>query len=70
MQHDQVARAANYIDLNEVARRLGISRRQAEIMLARREIPEPVRLGRLRRWHSGMVDEWLLAAARRAAGIK
>ena len=70
MHHDQSTTNGQYIDLNEVATRLSVSRRQAELMLSRGEIPAPVRIGRLRKWHSALLNEWMLDQARRATGSR
>ncbi len=59
-----------YIDLNDLAARLRISRRTAERMLASGEMPRPVRLGRARRWSARLVDEWMRGLAERASGIQ
>ena len=50
MQHHEPEQPfTRYIDLNQVAARFQVSRRQAEIMLARGDIPKSVRIGKLRR---------------------
>lgn len=46
-------------DINEFARRLRISRRMTELLLARGELPAPVRLGRLRRWADDQIDSYI-----------
>ena len=56
------------IGMDEVAMMAGVSRRHAEAMLATGTLPRPVRWGRLRRWHRGVVAEWLRAQAEAAAG--
>lgn len=46
-------------DIMEWARRLGICRRQAELMVADGRIPPPVRIGRIRRWTEAQIDTWI-----------
>ena len=54
------------LDLNQVAARLGISRRTAENLLASGQIPRPVLLGRQRRWPDVQIDAAMLEASRKA----
>ena len=45
--------------IDEWTRRLGVSRRHVENMLAAGDLPRPVRLGRLRRWSNEQIDRWI-----------
>ena len=57
------------LDIDEVAARLGVCRRKAEQMLAEGRLPKPVRLGRLRKWSEGQMDEWIVAEVAQAQVI-
>ena len=59
-----------YIDLDEVGKRMGLSRRKLENMLVAGQMPKPVRFGRARRWSAKLVSEWMREEAERAAGIR
>ena len=54
------------LDLNQVAAKLGISRRTAEALLVAGQLPRPVLLGRQRRWPDVQIDEAMLEASRKA----
>ena len=62
--------ADEYINIDALATRLGLSRRKLENMLAMGEMPRPVRFGRARRWSAAMVDEWMRDLAAAAAGMQ
>lgn len=51
------------LDIQAVADILSISRRKAEQMLACGELPQPIRFGRLRRWHPDSIKQWLASRA-------
>ncbi len=53
--------------IEEWCSRLQICRRQAELMIARGELPAPIRIGRLRRWTGEQIDAWLVQQAEAAA---
>ena len=53
--------------IEEWCSRLQICRRQAELMLARGELPAPIRIGRLRRWTGEQIDGWLAQHTEEAA---
>ncbi len=46
-------------DIREWQARLKICRRQAEIMIARGELPPPIRIGKLRRWTDEQINGWI-----------
>lgn len=46
---------------SEVARRLGVSRRQVWKLLAAGKLPEPVRVGGSVRWREADIDAWIEA---------
>lgn len=50
-------------DIKEWQARLKICRRQAEIMIARGELPPPIRIGKLRRWTDAQIDRWICERA-------
>ncbi|MHB8257119.1 MAG: helix-turn-helix transcriptional regulator [Acidiferrobacterales bacterium] len=54
-------------DIEEWCNRLQICRRQAELMIARGELPAPIRIGRLRRWTGEQIDGWLTRRTEEAA---
>ncbi|WP_420909771.1 helix-turn-helix transcriptional regulator [Acidiferrobacter thiooxydans] len=56
------------LSLKEVAERLGVCVRMAEIMLAEGRLPRPVRFGRLRRWSEDQMDAFIVAEVARAGG--
>lgn len=58
-----------YITIEEVAARLCVCKRTAESMLAGGAIPAPVRIGRLRRWDSDLLDAWMRERAEAAAAM-
>jgi excisionase family DNA binding protein len=47
------------LDVLAVAALLSSSRRTVERLVARGEMPAPVKLGRLRRWNRADVEEWI-----------
>jgi excisionase family DNA binding protein len=47
------------LDVLAVAEMLHSSRRTVERLVARRLMPGPVKLGRLRRWNRVEVEEWI-----------
>lgn len=47
------------IGAREFAEKLGVSQRMLEDLIARRQVPQYIRLGRLRRWDEVQVDSWL-----------
>jgi predicted DNA-binding transcriptional regulator AlpA len=52
-------------------RRLGIKRTLFEQMVARGELPQPVRVGTVRTWVESEIEDWVvnhIAAQRRATG--
>ena len=51
----------------EVCQRLTLSRTQLHFMCKRGEFPEPLRLGRARRWREADVDNWIAALGREDA---
>ena len=55
-------------DITEFARRLGVSRRLVEMMLARGDLPPPVRFGRARRWSDATIDQFITERSAAAAG--
>lgn len=60
-------------DIMEWTRRLGICRRQAELMVADGRIPAPVRIGRIRRWTEAQIDGWIaeqVEIARTCASVR
>ena len=62
--------ADEYINIDDLATRLGLSRRKLENMLSMGEMPGPVRFGRARRWSAQLIDEWMKDLAERAAGVQ
>jgi predicted DNA-binding transcriptional regulator AlpA len=54
------------VGVDEWAARLKVSRRQAELMIGRGQIPRPVRIGKLRRWTTQQIDEWITRQAEAA----
>ena len=46
-------------DIKEFARRLGLGRRTVEDLLARGELPPPVRFGRRRCWSDRQIDAFI-----------
>ena len=51
------------IDVMEIGRRLGCGRTHVHNMVKRGEFPEPLRMGRNRRWRESTVDRWIRALA-------
>ena len=49
------------IGCNEVAEILGVSPRTVWNLVARKEIPEPKKIGRLCRWHPQVIEDFLLS---------
>lgn len=47
------------IGAREFAEKLGVSPRMLEDLIARGQVPQYIRLGRLRRWDEVQVDAWL-----------
>lgn len=56
------------LTLNEVAARLGVCRRTAEVLLAEGRLPPPVRFGRVRRWSDAQIDQFIQEEIDRVAG--
>lgn len=54
------------VGIDEWMARLRVCRRQAELMIGRGQIPPPVRIGKLRRWTSQQIDEWITRRAEAA----
>ncbi len=49
---------------SDVARSLQISDRKLRMMVAAKEFPAPMRIGRLARWPRDTVDRWLAEKAK------
>jgi len=47
------------LDAQDLAKLLGVSRRQIDVLKARGELPEPIRLGARLRWRGADVAEFL-----------
>jgi len=47
------------IGAREFAEKLGVSPRMLEELIARGQVPQYIRFGRLRRWDEVQVDSWL-----------
>ena len=60
-----MAMSERLLDYREVGRRLGVCRTQIWRMIHDGQLPEPLRMGRLRRWRESDIDAWIrdLAAA-------
>lgn len=59
------------IRADEARRRIGIGRTLFEQMVARGELPQPVRVGTVRTWVDAEIEDWVvnhIAAQRRATG--
>ena len=48
------------IDTAEVMRRLSCGRTQLHFMVRDGRFPEPIRIGRMRRWREAVVDAWIV----------
>ena len=57
--------AEQLLDYKDVGRRLGFSRTQIYMMIRRGEFPEPMQIGRARRWRESDVDAAILRMAGR-----
>ncbi len=57
-----------FYGVEEWVRRGVGGRRTVERLLAARELPPPVRIGRSRRWSGEQIDAWISARVERAAG--
>ena len=49
------------IDIRDVARLLGCSARHVEDLVREKKAPEPIRLGRLRKWRAESILRWVEA---------
>lgn len=49
----------NLLSASQLAKRLGISLRLLEQLIARGEVPPYIRLGRLRRWSPAHIEKWI-----------
>lgn len=47
------------LNVQQLAELLGVSARHVEDLLARGVLPQPIRLGRVRRWHPDAISTWL-----------
>ena len=47
------------LDIRALGKLLGVSKSQIEVLLARGEIPTPIRIGNLRRWSVEQVGCWI-----------
>ena len=56
-----------FYGVDEWVRRGVGGRRTVERLLAARELPPPVRIGRSRRWSGEQIDEWIAERVARAA---
>lgn len=54
-----------FLTLDEVADRMGCSRRHVRRLCERREMPQPLRLGALLRWSRASLDRWVAAGCPR-----
>lgn len=57
------------VSIDVWAERLNVCRRQVEFMLAAKEIPPPIRIGKLRRWSETQIDAWIKGKAESAQDI-
>ena len=55
------------LDTAEVARRLSCGRTHLHYMVKRKEFPEPMHIGRMRRWRVATVDAWIMRQSREDA---
>ena len=51
MKSESISPCVELLRVEEVARMLGISKRSVWRLVAGKELPEPVSIGRCRRWH-------------------
>jgi len=55
--------------IDEWVRRLQMSRRGIEDLLARGEIPQPVRFGRVRRWSDEQIETYIRERVEAVCGV-
>jgi len=60
--------AVRLLNLQQLAELLGVSARHVEDLLARGVLPQPIRLGRVRRWHPEAISSWLAEEDAQANG--
>lgn len=58
------------LDTAEVARRLSCGRTHLHYMVKRKEFPEPMHIGRMRRWRVATVDDWIMRQSSREAAAQ
>jgi predicted DNA-binding transcriptional regulator AlpA len=58
------------MDIAAVAAALALSPRTIETMLARGDLPRPIRFGRVRRWHPDDIERYLLERAEAAQQLQ
>lgn len=58
------------MDIRGLSKFLGVSKSQIEILLARGEIPTPIRIGNLRRWHMEQISDWIKSITPQTAPLE
>jgi excisionase family DNA binding protein len=64
--NDQTQGEVDLLNLNQVAVRMGCSRRHVRRLSERGDMPQPVRLGALLRWPRESLERWVAAGCPRA----
>ncbi len=53
-------RNCTLMNTKEVSKKLGISERFLRMMVVRDSFPSPLRIGRLTKWPTYVVDDWIM----------